>query len=69
MSRRPHRRQSAHVRTGCRSGKARYIDHIAARVALAEVQRKNNRQPAEQRAYRCHLCRGWHLTSQPRRDR
>lgn len=45
--------------------KQRFRDEIAAKLALAEIQRKGkgSREKTEQRAYRCPDCRGWHLTS------
>ncbi|MFG3120887.1 hypothetical protein ACGFYO_02690 [Streptomyces sp. NPDC048201] len=48
----------------CPSGKLRWRDRIAAQLALAGM---DNIDPArrESRAYRCHMCRGWHLTSKP----
>ena len=47
--------------------KAKYRDEVAAKVALAKVQRqdKAHRPKTEQRAYRCG--RHWHLTSKARR--
>ena len=53
--------------TGCRTGKQRYRDRIAALLALTELPDTPKRR--EQRAYRCPHCRGWHLTSQPQRTR
>jgi hypothetical protein len=49
----------------CRTGKVRYRDRVAALVALAQVRRTDspNRPKQEVRAYRCPLCRGWHLTA------
>jgi hypothetical protein len=46
----------------CRTGKTWYRDEIAAKVALARVERGADDR-RERRAYRCHDCRGWHLTS------
>lgn len=55
------------VRTTCpRTGKARFRDRGAAQEALNGIDYSNpNRR--EQRAYKCPLCRGWHLTSQVQR--
>lgn len=52
----------------CRTGKLRYRDRIA---ALLTLDRLDNLDPArrEKRAYRCPLCRGWHLTSKPKGTR
>jgi hypothetical protein len=47
----------------CRTRKVRYTDNLAARIALAAIERKTNRAGGERRAYRCQHCRGWHLTS------
>lgn len=52
-------------RPPCPSGKHRYRDEVAARLALAEVLRKDRRWGRERSAYRCPQCRGFHLTSQP----
>lgn len=48
-----------------RCRKRRYRDEIAAKLALATIQRKDKarRSKSERRAYRCPLCGGWHLTS------
>lgn len=52
----------------CPTGKRRYRDDLAARIALAGIRHRNHApHRQEQRAYRCPKCRGWHLTSQPRR--
>lgn len=48
------------------TGKARYRDRIAALLALTSIDNADpNRR--ERRAYKCPLCRGWHLTSQKQR--
>lgn len=57
-------------RRTCPTGKIRYRDRIGASVALIDAQSKAHSQARvkhETRAYRCDRCRGWHLTSQPRR--
>jgi hypothetical protein len=50
---------------GCPTGKFRYRDAIAARMALATVrhQDKSYRPKLERSAYRCPSCAGWHLTA------
>lgn len=55
----------------CPSGKIRYRHLVAAQLALATVQREDDtaRPKTETRAYRCPLCRGFHLTSRPQRRR
>lgn len=52
-------------------GKRRYRDRIAALLALASTTTNNKTRSAkdEKRVYHCHLCKGWHLTSQPQRPR
>lgn len=50
----------------CETGKFRYRDRIAALLALATIDDADPRR-REKRAYRCHLCHGWHLTSQAQR--
>ncbi|MEU1919324.1 hypothetical protein ABZ742_04025 [Streptomyces albogriseolus] len=50
----------------CPTGKFRYRDRIAAQLALAGIDNVNPKR-REKRAYRCPQCRGWHLTSKPRR--
>jgi len=51
--------------SACLSGKKRYRDEIAAKLALATYRRKDRSSSPglEARAYRCPECRGWHLTS------
>ena len=46
--------------------KVRYRDEIAAKLALASVQRidGSRRSKVECRTYRCPRCKGWHLTSE-----
>ncbi|MFI8962091.1 hypothetical protein ACIGO8_08240 [Streptomyces sp. NPDC053493] len=48
----------------CRTGKARYRDEVAAKLALARIDTGHGNR-RERRAYRCPHCRGWHLTSRP----
>jgi len=47
--------------------KARYRDEIAAKLALAKVQRQDKPGHTERSAYRCPDCNRWHLTSKPGR--
>lgn len=47
--------------------KARYRDELDAMIALANMSSDDRAKRREQRAYRCPSCRGWHLTSQPKR--
>lgn len=52
----------------CASGKRRYRDEIAAKLALARVREQLDDVGAEKlpiRFYPCRNCRGFHLTSQP----
>ena len=55
------------MNTDCASGKMRYSSEHAAKVALVGIVMSRNRGKAqghhERRAYKCHLCHGWHLTS------
>lgn len=54
----------------CKTGKRRFRDEIAARLALGNavaVHRQDGTTP--ERAYRCQWCRGWHLTSQAYKPR
>ena len=52
----------------CPSGKVRYRDDIAAKVALAKILNDGEARSKDlQRSYRCPLCRGHHLTSQGRK--
>lgn len=48
----------------CRD-KRRYHDRVAALYALSRIQANDNpaRVKTETRAYKCHSCHGWHLTS------
>lgn len=51
----------------CGSGKLKYFTFADADLALAGIDTANPDR-REQRVYPCPLCRGWHLTSQDRRD-
>lgn len=55
----------AKVRRCRTSGKHRFKDSIAAKIALAEIRRIDRPTAHEQSAYRCPSCGGWHLTSRP----
>lgn len=46
------------------TGKRRFPDEISAKLAMAGIQRRSSRPRVPQRAYRCDVCKGWHLTSQ-----
>lgn len=50
--------------------KIRYRDRVGALLALANIsyQDKPGRAVREQRPYRCPSCRGFHLTSQKRKE-
>lgn len=54
---------SGQPNNGC-YGKRRYKDNIAALLALSSTNRAGR---PERRAYRCPVCRGYHLTRQPAR--
>lgn len=67
MSRPKPRHVRAHGRkkaTAC--GKRRFRDQLEAKSALRTIRTdgspRRDRTPA--RAYHCHICKGWHLTSQ-----
>lgn len=51
------------VRPG-HTGKRRFKDEVAAKLALAKLQRNSTRLKVPARAYRCDVCAGWHLTAQ-----
>jgi hypothetical protein len=57
--------------TGKRCGeKRRYRDEVAAKLALSRIATfGEQRETMPTRAYPCPICRGWHLTSQPRREK
>lgn len=50
-------------RSSC--GKIRYRDEVAAKLAMAEINRLGDAAKEIQRTYRCQKCRGFHLTSKP----
>lgn len=47
-------------------GKRRYEDKIAAMFALSQCRKSPKGKRREVRAYFCPVCRGWHLTKQPK---
>lgn len=50
--------------------KRRYRDEVAAKLAMASTALKDQRRiKNEIRTYRCNKCRGYHLTSQPYREK
>lgn len=53
--------QSGKFRRDCH-GKKRYHDIEQAKKALQRI-RENPRDVAPHRPYRCHICKGWHLSS------
>lgn len=55
------------MKTGPACTKRRYRNEIAARLALAKIQRQDKPGHQESRAYSCERCRGWHLTSKDHR--
>ena len=50
--------------------KVKYRTEVDAKIALAKVrwQDKPHRDSMEQRVYRCHICKKFHLTSKPLRS-
>lgn len=48
----------------CKTGKRRYRDEIAAKLALAKTSRRDS---GERRYYFCTFCKSFHLTSQEQR--
>ena len=63
--------RSSAGRSACPTGKVRFPDHLAAARALANLRTKaaagaDRRDVTPVRSYRCDLCHGHHLTSQPR---
>lgn len=59
----------------CKTGK-RYPDELSANIAIANQQLKANRHRKHGkkgveipiRSYPCPFCKGWHTTSQPKRN-
>lgn len=50
-----------------RCQKFKFRDRIAAELAAARNRNVDTTKRQDQRAYRCNMCRSWHLTSQPRK--
>lgn len=52
-----------------RCAKVRYRTELDAKIALANTQHRDNpkRAKTEKRAYWCHICHAYHLTSKGRR--
>lgn len=56
---------------GASCGKIRYTTQAAAEAAAelkADTEGPERRYPSELRTYYHHRCRGWHLSSQPKRS-
>lgn len=45
-------------------GKRRFRDHTEAVRELRRIITVSRRETVPARTYHCHLCKGWHLTSQ-----
>lgn len=54
--------------TSRRCEKLRYTTEAAAETAARLKAETDERYPDQLRSYFCHRCRGFHLTSQPKRD-
>lgn len=48
----------------CRTGKVQYRDWIAAMNALAKIQHQDKPMSHQKAAYKCPVCKKYHLTSQ-----
>lgn len=59
------RRRIPGTRGTCKSGKVRYRDSIAAKIALARIEKRDSPGHTETRSYKCGECAGYHLTSLP----
>jgi hypothetical protein len=56
----------------CLSGKRRFDTEAAAHARMGRGDMRGldpNRPKSPVRAYHCHLCTGWHLTSRPSKRR
>lgn len=50
--------------------KRRYKDQIGAKLAMASTSHKDHRRNKNEiRSYRCYKCKGYHLTSQPYKEK
>lgn len=53
----------------CRkANKTRYWDEVAAKLDLSRIQNNGGGNLLPTRAYRCPMCKGWHLTSQEKKN-
>ena len=52
----------------CKCNKRWYRDELAAQISLATIQKTDRPTCRELRAYRCPTSKGYHLTSQRRRE-
>jgi len=59
----PVQRMKPRVRTCSTTTKIRYPDQLAARLALATLQREDDPEHQERKVYKCEWCGGWHLSS------
>jgi len=58
-------RRSVGKDRGCPTGKVRYRDRASAQYVLSSLgEPDKRRRVSPNRIYQCHLCNGWHLTSQ-----
>ncbi|TLQ45782.1 hypothetical protein [Streptomyces marianii] len=58
MSRRRARPSVPHRRVGCPTGRPRFVDELAARMAVVDRQRQSNQAHVPEP---CMKCLGWHL--------
>lgn len=68
MKRSSQLRRRTPLKAACGTGKRRYSTEEQAEYALLSAQQfhaGSGNQRVERRAYVCHLCLGWHLTSEP----
>lgn len=49
--------------------KVRYPDSLSAKMALSTLRRVSDRERVPSREYSCQHCKGWHLTSQPKKNK
>lgn len=52
--------------TAC--SKVRFRDELGAKIALSQIGVSDKTKRRERRAYKCPKCRGWHLTSQAKKN-
>lgn len=48
--------------------KTRFRDEVGAKIALSQIAVSDKAKRREVRVYKCPKCRGWHLTSQPKKN-